>query len=113
MVIEARGKGCDKRVKAAFERIFERGTGHLDSSVIQQHLTSREIKLATKLDHCPAMQMVDLLAHPSARAMRYERLGLIKPDDFGSRIVEILERWKYARHPRTHLKIGWGKKWLP
>ncbi len=113
VVIESRDKKSDKRVKKAFRDLYDNGTLHIRPRVMQACLTSGEIKFAIKQDNCPAMQVVDLLAHPSFRAMKLERLGETQPDDFGSKVVDILERWKYARHPKTHNKDGWGKKWLP
>lgn len=113
VVIEGRNKNLDKKVKKVFQEIYEQGTFHIKPEVIQRTLTSHEIKFAAKPDNCPAMQIVDLLAHPSFRAMRFEKLGQAQPDDFGSKVVHILEGWKYARHPQTKIKIGWGKKWLP
>jgi hypothetical protein len=113
VVIEARGKSLDKRVKQTFQEIYDHGTENIRSIVVQKRLTSREIKFRNKADNCPAMQIVDLLAHPSFRAMKFERAKEDLPQDFGAKVVEILEQWKYARHPKTHIKDGWGKKWLP
>jgi hypothetical protein len=113
VAIEARSKTPDKRVKAAFADIFDRGTENIKAALIQQRLTSREIKFMSKSDNCPAMQITDLLAHPSFRGMKFDRLGIPHPDDYGTKVVEILEQWKYSRHPKTGIRVGWGKKWLP
>jgi Protein of unknown function (DUF3800) len=113
IVIEARAKKQDKRVKQVFTQIYEQGTQNIRASIIQEYLTSREIKLMIKTDNCPAMQIVDLIAHPSARGMRFERSGEAHPSDFGTKIFDILQRKKYARHPQTGEIAGWGQKWFP
>lgn len=113
VAIEARGKQPDKLVKAAFQGIYDRGTENIPYKIVQKHLTSKEIKFMQKSDDCPAMQIVDLIAHPSFRGMKFERDNVPHPDDYGAKVVEILEKWKYARHPTTFIKTGWGKKWLP
>lgn len=59
------------------------------------------------------MQVCDLLAYPSYKAIKNERLGQPQPDDFGKKVIDILEKWKYGRHPKTHRIWGVGKKWLP
>lgn len=113
VAIEARSKAPDKRVKVVFTEIFERGTENIKSTLVQKCLTSREIKFMSKSDNCPAMQITDLIAHPSFRGMKFDRLGIVHPDDYGTKVVQILEQWKYSRHPKTGIRIGWGKKWLP
>ena len=113
VAIEPRSKKHDKQLKQSFTRIYDRGTENIPASTMQKHLTSREIKFTPKSANCPAMQVCDLLAYPSYKAMKYERLGLKSPEDFGARVVDILERWKYARNPNTLSRVGWGKKWLP
>ena len=113
VAIEPRNPKSDRRVKEAFQAIYGKGTEHIKADIVQRHLTSKEIKFIDKKDNCPAMQITDLIAHPSARAMKFARLNMQLPDDYGARVVEILEKWKYTRHPTTKVRDGWGKKWLP
>lgn len=113
VVVEPRNPKPDRKVKQSFSGIYQNGTENMPARLIQKHLTSREIKFSPKRANCPAMQICDLLAYPSFKAMKLERLGLPIPDDFGGQVVDILEKWKYARHPQTHVRTGWGKKWLP
>jgi len=113
VVVESRFKKADKKLKASFQRIWHRGTDHLSPETIQSHLTSRELKLYPKAKNCAALQICDLIAHPSFRAMRRERDGQPLPDDFGGKIARVLEESKLARNPRTGQIDGWGRKWLP
>lgn len=113
MIIEPRNKTVDKKLKASFQRTYEGGTEHLPSRTVQARLLSRDIKFQPKQANCAGLQLCDLIAHPSFRAMKLEREGLPQPTDFGAQIVEILERRRYARHPKTRVIDGWGRKWLP
>jgi hypothetical protein len=40
-------------------------------------------------------------------------LGEEIPDDYGSRLVKILEESKYNRNPKDKNIEGYGRKWLP
>lgn len=113
VVIEARFKKADKKLKASFLQLWERGTGPIAPAVMQKHLSSREIGLMPKSANVAGLQMCDLLAHPSAREMRRVREGLEPYEDFGSEVVRLLNEKKYARNPKTKVIEGWGTKWLP
>jgi hypothetical protein len=110
---EPRYPRVDKKVKASFQRIWSGGTEHIPAHIVQRHLTSREIKFFSKPKNCAGLQICDLIAHPSFRAMRRMRDGLAIPDDFGGRVARILEERKLARHPVSGVIDGWGRKWLP
>jgi hypothetical protein len=113
VLIEQRGKQADKKVKASFRKIYAEGTFQLKAKTFQDHLTSGEIKFVRKTDNIAAMQVCDLIAHPSYRHMKFERLEMEQPKDFGTSIVEVLIEKRYARNPKTHKIPGWGRKWLP
>lgn len=114
VAIEPRFKHADKRVKASFQNIWANGTDNIPARIIQKHLLSRDIKFIAKSHNIAAMQVCDLLAHPSYRAMKNSKLGIDSPADFGTKIVDILIRKKYSRNPKNHQVIdGWGRKWLP
>ena len=76
-------------------------------------MLSHDIKFAEKRDNIAGMQLCDLLAHPSQRSIKFEKLGWEQPDDFGSKIVGVLTDEKYARSPKSKIIDGWGRKWLP
>ena len=113
VLIESRFKKADKRLKASFENIYKNGTGHLPARIIQSHLTSGDILMKPKIANVAGLQLADLLAHPSARYMRYEKDKLQQPDDFGARVARILVEKKYRRHPNSRRIEGFGLKWLP
>ena len=112
-MIEARNKQSDKKLKASYAKIYKDGTEHVTGRNIQRVLLSKDIILKPKTANISGLQIADLLAHPSARFMRFERDGIPHPDDFGTKIVKVLIEKKYRRDPKT-LKIeGYGLKWLP
>lgn len=113
VMVEARFKKVDKRLKSSFERIYNDGTEHIGASTVQQCLLSHDIQMTPKKLNVAGLQIADLIAYPSARYMRCERDGRPHPQDFGAKVVEILLDSKYRRNPHT-LKIqGYGTKWLP
>jgi hypothetical protein len=113
VMIESRFKQADKKLKASFERIYKEGTEHVSPSTMRARLLSSDIQLKPKSANVAGLQIADLLAHPSARYMRLHRAGSTQPDDFGSKVVDILLTTKYRRHPKTLIIKGFGTKWLP
>jgi hypothetical protein len=113
VVIEVRGKNSDRRVKNSFRRIYYEGTDNIAPERIRKVLTSHDIKFANKADNIAAMQLCDLLAHPSQRSIKFGKLGVEPPNDFGTKVVGVLLEGKYARSPRSNIIEGWVRKWLP
>jgi hypothetical protein len=113
VAIEPRFKKSDRRVKQSFALLYDQGTTIIPAALMQKRLLSRDIQFEPKRSNVAAMQLCDVIAHPSYRDMKFEREGIPIPADFGTGVVNILNEKKYARHPGT-LKIeGWGRKWLP
>ena len=110
---EPRTAKQDRRLKESYANLYARGSDHIAGDVMRKYLTSKEIKFVPKSANCPAMQICDLLAYPSFKSMKREKLNQPQPDDFGNKIVDILSHRKYARHPKTREIWGVGKKWLP
>jgi Protein of unknown function (DUF3800) len=113
VVIEPRFKKADKKLKASFERIYLEGTENIPPRIVQAHLLSKDIGFYAKAANVAGLQVADLLAHPSARYMRFERDGEKQPEDFGGQIAQILVENRYARNPQTNQITGYGTKWLP
>jgi hypothetical protein len=113
VMIEARYKKADKKLKASFAKTYADGTDHISGRSVQQFLLSRDIHMKPKSENIAGLQLADLLAHPSARHMRFERDGTPQPNDFGTKVVDILIEKKYRRHPERMTIAGFGRKWLP
>lgn len=113
VVIEARFKKVDKKLKASFSRLWHEGTDRVPAQMMQRRLLSKDIGMYVKAANIAGLQLCDLIAHPSFRDMRKARDGDERPEDFGTRIADLLIEKKYARNPRSRKIEGWGTKWLP
>lgn len=113
VIIEPRSKFADKKLKNSFAHIFKFGTEHVSADSVQQALISKDIHFYPKKSDVAGLQLADMIAHPSARYMRFEKAGMEAPSDMGSQITEILLRHRYLRNPTNGVINGWGTKWLP
>jgi hypothetical protein len=113
VMAEGRGGREDRELKDVFRHVFEHGTEHLGSKFIQGRLTSRELKIKPKSANIQGLQLSDLLAHPSQRAMRQAHGHCPSASDFGSLVSSLLETTKYRRAKWGGAIEGYGRKWLP
>ena len=67
VMVESRGGKEDMRLKKSFRRILEQGTHHLSSEDLQNHFTSKELKVKPKKANVSGLQIADLIAHPTRR----------------------------------------------
>jgi hypothetical protein len=81
-------------------------------AAFRQRLTSCELKLKKKGDNIAGLQLADLVAHASFRAVLARAQNQALPDTFGGRIARILEASKCDRSASGRLD-GWGRKMLP
>jgi hypothetical protein len=113
VVVEPRFKKQDKKLKKSFSYIYDHGTEHIPASTVQRCLTSREIKFEPKEANVCGLQLVEIIAHPSHHALKWEYTGEVMTARFGLQVYEVLRRCRYARNPKTGDIAGWGQKWLP
>ncbi|MCD6119063.1 hypothetical protein J7K50_04400 [bacterium] len=110
---ESRGGKEDRRLKKSFSAIYERGSEYINSSVFQEFLTSRELKVRGKSCNITGLQIADLIAHPSFKSMLVARGEAEVRSTFGERIIRTLEdtgKFLSDSHGRID---GYGRKWLP
>lgn len=112
IMIEARNKTVDRRLKESFRRICSRGTSYTEPELFGSTFTSSELKIEPKYKNIPGLQLADLIAHPSFKAMLASRNRQPVASNFGGEIVRILRKSKYDRSPSGRID-GWGTKWLP
>jgi hypothetical protein len=112
VMAESRTPKDDRRLKAEYTKIWEYGTNFVRWTQIQEHLTTRQLKLENKRSNIAGLQFADLLAHPSYKAMLCHREHKKLAENFGGQIATILEAAKYDRSPSGRVS-GWGRKWLP
>lgn len=113
VVVEARGKHADKRLKAAYRRFYDNGNQWITAERAQEVLISKELKFEHKEANVAAHQLADSLAHPVLRFLKTENLNEPPATGFGARLVDSLVKHRFARKPNTDLIRGWGTKWLP
>jgi hypothetical protein len=112
VMAESRGGREDKRLKDSFERVYERGSDFIQPDVFAACLTSRQLKVKSKSNNIAGLQLADLIAYPSYRAMLARHNNQPLPENFGGQIAQILEASKLHRSPSGQI-VGWGRKWLP
>ncbi len=112
VMAEARGGKEDRMLNSSFEKLICIGTNYMHPQAFQRRITSKKLKLKPKKDNVSGLQIADLLAHPSYRAMKMMVEGNPLPDDFGTKIYNILNSSKYHRSHSGVIE-GYGRKWLP
>jgi hypothetical protein len=112
VMAESRGGKEDIRLKNSFEALLNAGNDYIKPSDFHQALTSKQLKIKAKSCNVSGLQVADLVAHPSYRAMKLRREAVLPKLDFGTKIVQILEKNKYVRSDAGQID-GWGRKWLP
>jgi len=113
VMAESRGGREDMRLKKSYTRIYNEGSGQIESQRLRETITSHELKVKQKSKNISGLQLADLIAHPSRRHMLRDYMQ-IKYDRevFGDHIIEILVESKYRRS-RTGKIEGYGIKVLP
>jgi hypothetical protein len=108
VMAESRGGKEDMRLKASFHKLWEEGTGYIDSEQFKGRLTSRQLKVKPKSQNVSGLQLADLLAHPSRNEILLEQ-GLLDKElaPFAKRVVGILQE----KYDQKRGKI-FGKKFL-
>lgn len=89
---ESRGGKEDMRLKAAFLRLWERGTDYVGPEQFQGTLTSKQLKIKQKANNISGLQLADLLAHPSRNEILKEH-GLSDREiaPFAQKVIAILQ----------------------
>jgi hypothetical protein len=90
-MIENRGGKEDMQLKEAFVQIYEKGTHNLEATSLQEHLTSRQIKIKPKVANIAGLQLADLLAFPCNRhILKHYGLANYTEHTFSEKLIEIL-----------------------
>lgn len=112
VMAESRGGKEDMRLKKSFHRVYEEGTEFVHAEKFKAYLSSSQLKAKPKSNNIAGLQIADLVAYPSYKRMLFQKGKVEKVGQFGERIVDILENYKYYRGLSNRL-WGYGKKWLP
>ena len=112
VMAESRGKEEDSQLKGAYCRVYENGTLMFPRSHHQRVLTTKKIKIRTKVANIAGLQLADILAHPVKQAMLREKnwiSGDVGP--FGKHLLHAA-RHKFNCNELTERVKGYGKVWL-
>lgn len=112
VMAEARGGNDDKRLKDSYEGLYAKGTDYVDAKLFSTHLTSSQLKIKPKSENVSGLQLADLIAHPSFKAILNRNQEKPLPNNFGGNIAQILEESKYLRNSQGEI-VDWGTKILP
>lgn len=111
VMAEERGKH-DKALKARFRDVMEAGFQQITPLLLQQHLTSKEIKIKPKSDDYIGLQMADLLA-----AICFHKCHQIYGtgtgmSGFSHQVGELIEASKFYRDSSGN-PHRYGRVWRP
>jgi hypothetical protein len=114
IMVESRNATLDRKLKDSFGRLYKDGTRHISAEIMQESLTSGELKLKKKKTNVAGLQLADLLAH-SAQYDLLAECGIVESQEseYGREIARILNEDKYNRDTKTGRIQGYGKKLLP
>ena len=97
VMIENRGGKEDIQLKTAFTQIYLNGSHNLEGAMIQEHFTSKEIKIKPKIANIAGLQLTDLLVYPCHRYI-LKHYGLMNYTEhtFSEQIIEVLQNKFYC-----------------
>lgn len=93
VLTESRGKDEDRRLRRAYEHIYQRGDGRfLSAADMQAVLTTRKLKIDRKTEDITGLQVADLLANPMKRGVLQDFRGEPRaPGTFTQRLIETMK----------------------
>ena len=112
VMIESRGGHEDMRLKKSFRKLMESGTTFIKPEVLQERITTLELKVKPKSGNISGLQLADILAH-AVRRFAFKKFWSM--DDgkttFSDHIINILVATKFFTYKGNI--IGYGLKKLP
>jgi hypothetical protein len=113
VLAESRGGKEDMRLKKSFARLFSSGTDWIAADRFISTLTSKQLKVKPKSSNIAALQIADLIAHPSRQEILKNNSKIeYGIEKFGNKIIQILIDSKYDRSSKGKID-GYGRKFLP
>ena len=109
---ESRAREEDLQLKQAYQRVYESGTLLFNHEHHQRALTSKDLKLRSKIANIAGIQLADILAHPIKQALLLEKGKIVESrKTFGKQVYEAA-KGKFNVNNRTGQIEGYGKVWL-
>lgn len=113
VMVESRGGKEDEKLKNSYRRLYKIGTDNVSIEKFQCYLTSKELKVKPKKMNIAGLQLADMIAYPSRNEILVANsLRIDKCDNFGAKIILILQEQKYLRSIEGKID-GFGRKILP
>jgi hypothetical protein len=109
VMAESRGGTENRKLKRAYERVYDEGTQWRGAEFFSKVLTSKKLKIKDKKANITGLQLSDLLAYPIKQEILLEH-GLIRDpgEVFGKRVCEVVSE-KHNRQHYTGRISGYGK----
>lgn len=112
VMIESRSGKEDLRLKNSFRELTEKGTQYLKSEELMELLTSRDLKVRSKMANIAGLQLADLLAHTMRRFAFQELFEICdEKTTFSDEILKVLKTNKIFNYKGKF--IGYGIIKLP
>jgi hypothetical protein len=112
VLVESINPGLDREIETAYRRFYEHGGDFMPSSVVQEVLTTKEIKVADKKSDVQGLQLADLLASTCFAHIKNLRGGPDIRDEFGREVACLMESEKFYRSNSGN-PDGYGRVWRP
>lgn len=111
VMIESRGGKEDIRLKKSFKRILNEGTNFIKPELLNEKLSSKELKVKPKSLNVSGLQIADLIAYPS-RQYIFSKLNIHHKtkETFNDDVIAIIKNKYYMRNNKVW---GHGIKILP
>jgi len=108
VMAESRGGRDDLRLKDSFMRLWEKGTDYISPDRFQKVLTSKQMKVKSKINNIAGLQLADLVAHPSRNEiLREQRLLERELAPFAQEVIGVLQ----GKYDQSGGRL-FGKKFL-
>jgi len=108
VMAESRGGRDDRRLKDSFMRLWEKGTDYISPDRFQKVLTSKQLKVKSKINNIAGLQLADLVAHPSRNEiLREQRLLERELAPFAQEVIGVLQ----GKYDQSGGRL-FGKKFL-
>lgn len=112
VLAEGRGGREDMQLKEAYKNVYESGTIFRKPEFFQKSLTSKEIKIKPKSANIAGLQLADLLVHPCAIEILYEKEHMKEWNGaYEKRICKCINV-NYNKHVKNGRIYGYGKVFL-
>jgi hypothetical protein len=112
VIAEGRGGMEDMALKEAYKYFYNNGTNFISPGLIQNHLSSKEIKIKPKWKGIDGLQLADLLSLPSKLyVLLAYKVRTSMDNNFNLKIMKVIKT-KFYRNPHTNKGIGYGIKLL-